>query len=49
MEALTELSALSAGWYSSNHFAGEGVVDVAHKPSALFILARGSIMRMGTQ
>jgi hypothetical protein len=49
MEALPELSALSAGWYSSNHDAGEDVTDMADQPSALFIFARGSIMRMGTQ
>ena len=49
MDAVTELSALSAGWYSSNHDTGGNATAGALCSSNRRDSSPGSIMRMGTQ
>ncbi len=49
MGAVTELSAMSAGWYSSNHDTGGNATVGAFSSFNRRNSSRGSIMRMGTQ
>jgi hypothetical protein len=48
-DAVTELSRLTAGWYSSNHNAAGTVATAASGPLERRGTDRGFIMRMGTQ